>query len=120
MLLASLKMRSYSTGQMLILGIPFGLFVLGNSLHGLLEHKGLKVLGEASFSIYLLHGIVIYSVFSLLEIYNFTDGTPGSYAWYLPLIILAVSALSVLTYWSIERPFIISPLKRLDKTAEEI
>ncbi|CAH0307674.1 acyltransferase family protein [Pseudomonas brassicacearum] len=119
-LLASLKMRSYSTGQMLILGIPFGLFVLGNSLHGLLEHKGLKVLGEASFSIYLLHGIVIYSVFSLLEIYNFTDGTLGSYAWYLPLIILAVSALSVLTYWSIERPFIISPLKRLDKTAEEI
>ncbi|WHS58879.1 acyltransferase [Pseudomonas sp. G2-4] len=119
-LLASLKMRSYSTGQMLILGIPFGLFVLGNSLHGLLEHKGLKVLGEASYSIYLLHGIVIYSLFSLLEIYNFTDGTLAGYAWYLPLVILVVSALSVLTYWSIERPFIIAPRRRLDKTAEEI
>ncbi|BBP57984.1 acyltransferase [Pseudomonas sp. St316] len=119
-LIASLNMRSYSTGQMLILGIPFGLFVLGNSLHGLLEHKGLKVLGEASFSIYLLHGIVIYSMFSLLKIYNFTDGSLRDYAWYLPLIILVVSALSVLTYWSIERPFIISPLKRLDKTVKEI
>ncbi|ROM74962.1 hypothetical protein BK654_19135 [Pseudomonas brassicacearum] len=119
-LLASLNMRSYSTGQMLILGIPFGLFVLGNSLHGLLEHRGLKVLGEASYSIYLLHGIVIYSVFSLLKIYNFTDGTLAGYAWYLPLIILAVSVLSVLTYWSIERPFIIAPRRRLDKTAEEI
>lgn len=119
-LLASLKMRSYSTGQMLILGIPFGLFVLGNNLHGLLEYKGLKVLGEASYSIYLLHGIVIYSLFSLLKIYNFTEDTPVGYAWYLPLIILAVSALSVLTYWSIERPFIISPLKRLDRTVEKI
>lgn len=119
-LLASLNMRSYSTGQMLILGIPFGLFVLGNSLYGLLEHKGLKVLGEASFSIYLLHGIVIYSVFSLLKIYNFTEGTLAGYAWYLPLIILAVSALSVLTYWSIERPFLNAPCRRLDKAAEEI
>ncbi|MGN8275984.1 acyltransferase family protein [Pseudomonas sp. SMN5] len=119
-LLASLKMRSYSTGQMLILGIPFGLFVLGNNLHGLLEHKGLKVLGEASYSIYLLHGIVIYSVFSLLKIYDFTDGTLAGYAWYLPLIILMVSALSVLTYWSIKRPFIIARRRRLDKAAEEM
>ena len=113
-------MRSYSTAQMLILGIPFGLFVLGNSLHGLLENKGLKVLGEASFSIYLLHGIVIYSAFSLLKIYNFTDGAFADYAWYLPLIILTVSTVSVLTYWSIERPFIIAPRRRLDKTVGEI
>ncbi|SDJ11435.1 acyltransferase family protein [Pseudomonas abietaniphila] len=119
-LIASLKLRTYSTGQMLILGIPFGLFVLGNSLHGLLEHKGLKVLGEASFSIYLMHGIVIYTAFSLLHLYDFSAGTFAGYAWYLPLIIMAVSALSVLTYWTIERPFIISAKLRPLKPAEQI
>jgi peptidoglycan/LPS O-acetylase OafA/YrhL len=105
-LLISLKMRTYSTGQMLILGIPFALFVMGNSIGGLLEHRGLKILGEASFSIYLLHGIVIYTLFSLLGIYDFANASLSHYAWYLPLVIVLVSSLSVLTYWGIERPFL--------------
>jgi peptidoglycan/LPS O-acetylase OafA/YrhL len=91
---------------MLILGIPFALFVLGNSLHGVLEVRGLKILGEASFSIYLLHGIVIYSLFSLLNVYDFTSSDTVSYLLYLPLIILLTSSLSVATYWCIEHPFL--------------
>jgi len=105
-LLVSMKLKSYSTLQMLILGIPFALFVLGNSLHGLLEVRGLKILGEASFSIYLLHGIVIYCLFSLLNLYDFTTASFIGYAGYLPLVILLTSCISVLTYWCIEHPFL--------------
>lgn len=103
----SLTLENYSTLQMLILGIPFTFFVMGNSLHGLLQNRGLKILGEASFSIYLLHGIVIFSLFSLLGIYDFTDARFSHYAWLLPLVILLVSPLSVATYWAIERPMIL-------------
>jgi peptidoglycan/LPS O-acetylase OafA/YrhL len=105
-LLICMKLKSYSTLQMLILGIPFALFVLGNSLHGVLEVRGLKILGEASFSIYLLHGIVIYSLFSLLNVYDFASSDTVSYLLYLPLIILLTSSLSVATYWCIEHPFL--------------
>lgn len=105
-LLICMKLKSYSTLQMLILGIPFALFVLGNNLHGVLEIRGLKILGEASFSIYLLHGIVIYSLFSLLNVYDFTSSDTFSYLLYLPLIILLTSSLSVATYWCIEHPFL--------------
>lgn len=105
-LVASLYMKSYSKLQMIILGIPFALFVLGNSLHGLLENRGLKVLGEASFSIYLLHGIVIYTLFSLFPVYNFDTPDFSRYVLYLPVVVIVVSALSVLTYWCIERPFL--------------
>jgi peptidoglycan/LPS O-acetylase OafA/YrhL len=105
-LLICMKLKSYSTLQMLILGIPFALFVLGNSLHGVLEIRGLKILGEASFSIYLLHGVVIYSLFSLLNVYDFASSDTVSYLLYLPLIILLTSSLSVATYWCIEHPFL--------------
>lgn len=105
-LLICMKLKSYSTLQMLILGIPFALFVLGNNLHGVLEVRGLKILGEASFSIYLLHGIVIYSLFSLLNVYDFASSDTFSYLLYLPLIILLTSSLSVATYWCIEHPFL--------------
>jgi peptidoglycan/LPS O-acetylase OafA/YrhL len=105
-LILSLKMRTYSTLQMLILGVPFALFVMGNSVGGLLENRGLKILGEASFSIYLLHGIVIYTLFSLLGIYDFSTASLSQYAWYLPLVIMLVCSVSVLTYWGVEHPFL--------------
>ncbi len=105
-LVLCMVLKPYSKAQMIILAIPFALFVLGNSLKGLLEHRGLKILGEASFSIYLLHGIVIYLLFSVFGLYDFQAGNFLHYAWYLPLVLWLVASLSVATYWGIERPFI--------------
>jgi peptidoglycan/LPS O-acetylase OafA/YrhL len=92
---------------MLLLAVPFALFVLGNSLQGLLEQRGMKVLGEASFSIYLLHGSVIYLLFSVFSAFDFTTGGVLDYALWLPLVLGLVSTLSVATYWAVERPFLI-------------
>ncbi|WP_455923524.1 acyltransferase family protein [Pseudomonas putida] len=105
-LLLCMNLKSYSRGQMIFLAIPFALFVLGNDLKGLLQHRGLKILGEASFSIYLLHGLVIYLLFQVVRIYDFQAADYRQYVLYLPLVLWLVSSLSVLTYWTIERPFI--------------
>ncbi|MGY4492495.1 peptidoglycan/LPS O-acetylase OafA/YrhL [Pseudomonas sp. TE3610] len=105
-LVLCMTLKPYSKAQMIILAIPFALFVLGNSLNGLLEHRGLKILGEASFSIYLLHGIVIYLLFSVFGIYDFQAADFRHYVWYLPLVLWLVASVSVATYWGIERPFI--------------
>ncbi|EIK98014.1 acyltransferase [Pseudomonas sp. M47T1] len=105
-LVLCMALKPYSKAQMIILAIPFALFVLGNSLNSLLENRGLKILGEASFSIYLLHGIVIYVLFSVFSIYDFQAANFLHYVWFLPLVLWLVASLSVATYWGIERPFI--------------
>jgi peptidoglycan/LPS O-acetylase OafA/YrhL len=107
LLVVGLTCKSYSKVQMVVLAVPFALFVLGNSLHGLLENRGMKILGEASFSIYLLHGIVIYLLFSVFSLFDFSTGSFVHYAWLLPIVVVLVSSLSVATYWGIERPFLL-------------
>ncbi|RWT42584.1 hypothetical protein DN619_17865 [Klebsiella michiganensis] len=44
----------------------FMLVVLGNDLFGVLSLFSSKILGKISYSIYLLHGVVIYSLFFVL------------------------------------------------------
>ena len=104
-LMLCMSLEPYSAAQMILLAGPFCMFVLGNSLGGLLEHRGLKVLGEASFSIYLLHGILIYTLFNVLAVHDFQAGTFFSFAWYLPLVLWGAAILGVATYWGVERPF---------------
>jgi peptidoglycan/LPS O-acetylase OafA/YrhL len=49
-----------------LLGAFFIPIALGNSLFGLLKHPALLLLGEASYSLYLLHGLLIYIAFDLM------------------------------------------------------
>ena len=111
-LLASLALKSYSKLQVLLVVVPFALFVLGNSLNGLLENRGLKILGEISFSLYLLHGMVLYCLFSVFSVFDFGAGSFRDYAFYLPLVMVLACALSVATYWGVERPFMLMGQKR--------
>ncbi|MFF7708697.1 acyltransferase family protein [Pseudomonas sp. NPDC007930] len=106
-LIAAFSLQDYTQAQMLLLGIPFALMVLGNTLGGLLQLRVLKVLGEVSFSVYLLHGIVLTLLFTVFGLYGFSGSSLGQFAqfWLLPVLWLAFS-LSVLTYWGIERPFV--------------
>ncbi len=49
-----------------LLGVFFIPIALGNSLFGLLKHPAVLLLGEASYSLYLLHGLLIYVTFDLV------------------------------------------------------
>ncbi|WP_023270330.1 acyltransferase family protein [Acinetobacter gyllenbergii] len=54
-------------------GFIFMAIASGNALFGILNHRNLQFLGEISYSIYLIHGVVLFFFMQLLkkmEIYN--------------------------------------------------
>ena len=91
-------------------GFPaFALFFIcaacGNSFFGLLGTRGALVLGEISFSLYLLHGIVLSLFF--VEGDWITIGIPaGTAMLFLPLVSVAAVLVSCVTYLGVERPAI--------------
>lgn len=64
-----------------------------------------KVLGEISYSIYLMHGVVLFLSFNFLyQGYDFFG--LFEYASLLPVFLFFVIAVSCVTYLKIERVFI--------------
>lgn len=84
----------------------FLLVILGNSLFGLFTLTSAKLLGEISYSIYLLHGSVIYLCFSYFKFLDIKTITLTNYMLLMPLIGLLVVVFSSITYLSIEKPCI--------------
>jgi peptidoglycan/LPS O-acetylase OafA/YrhL len=54
----------FDAGSTALLALAFVLIACGNTLAGVLTSTPMLVLGEISYSIYLLHGIVLYVAFS--------------------------------------------------------
>ena len=77
----------------------------GNSLFGVLATRPARALGDASFSIYMLHGLVLSAFMPVLA-----ARTAPQPAWWLPLIAAMVVALSMASYVAIE-----TPMNRLGK-----
>jgi peptidoglycan/LPS O-acetylase OafA/YrhL len=55
---------AYATGPLILLSIVFSLIAGGNNLFGLLTCSFSRLLGEMCYSIYLLHGMVLYVTFT--------------------------------------------------------
>jgi peptidoglycan/LPS O-acetylase OafA/YrhL len=100
--------EEYSTLQMLFLAIPFAIISLGNDIFGLLKNRGLKSLGEVSYSIYLTHGLILYWAFSTFNIFDFSKAGVFTFIALLPVVLIVVSGTSVITYLFIEKPFMSS------------
>jgi peptidoglycan/LPS O-acetylase OafA/YrhL len=66
-----------------LLTLPFIIFACGNSLFGLLLHPASRLLGEISYSLYLLQGFIFYAAFT----------------WITPAI--SVSNDNVLAHWTV-------------------
>lgn len=96
----------YSVVQMLVLGVSFVIIALGNDVFGVLKSSGLKVLGEVSYSIYLTHGLILYVLFSVFDVIPVEEGDVFHYVVLLPVVLVLVSASSVITFFAIEKPFI--------------
>ena len=95
---------SYNVYQYLLLGLIFAMFVFGNSLFGLLKKPFSVALGEITYSIYLVHGIIIYIIFTLI-FENFIADYGKLYFYMLPFVSIIILSISVLTYKYIELPF---------------
>ncbi|WNB77827.1 acyltransferase family protein [Methylomonas koyamae] len=96
---------AWEAGAVFLLSSAFVLIAAGNTLFGILIHPVSRVLGEMAYSIYLLHGMVLYVLF------NFVVGSSAAteflasvhWLWIVgitPIVVL----LSFATFHWIEAP----------------
>ncbi len=90
-----------------LLFYAFTLIAGGNDLFGLLTTSAARYLGTISYSVYLLHGIVLFSVLRLVDLIYPIKGMDPIYFWMLVgvcgLIVISVCGL---TYRYVEHPFL--------------
>jgi len=95
----------YGAAQSLLMLVIFAPIALGNSLWGLLSMRPLKVLGEISYSIYLIHGIVLYVLFTwLFPTFLSGETSRGILAAGLSGTTALVVLTSVITHLLVEKP----------------
>ena len=95
----------YGLIQLPLFGLFFACVASGNDLGGVLRMRGALVLGECSYGIYLLHGILLSVLFvdaqSLIASFD-----ASQLAMAMPLAALAITLATAVTYLGIERPAI--------------
>lgn len=96
---------AYSLVPLLLLSVVFALIASGNTLLGMLIHPASRTLGEMAYSIYLLHGLILFSVFHLaIGIDRTATFAPLKYWAVLLLATPFLICCSFATYYFIERP----------------
>lgn len=107
LLISSLFFKDiYQPVPILFVSLFFVSIALGNTLFGILSKPSSVVLGEISYSIYLLHGFIIYLSFSVFKLVNLQEINAVTHTMMLPVLIIVVISISTLTYLYIEKPAI--------------
>jgi peptidoglycan/LPS O-acetylase OafA/YrhL len=105
----SVFQSGYGFKQSIILFMFFIFVVSGNTLYGLLTSVQARFLGVISYSLYLLHSIVLYVLFhSYNEYQPISSITPGQFWTLMSFCGLLLISFSALTYRYIEHPFLTS------------
>ena len=103
---------AYSAVPVVFLGIFFYLVISGASIFGLLRTRAARRLGDVSYGIYLLQGLVLYFVFSFEPIKTFALVSPARHWAVICICALLLVAFAALAHHWIELPGI-----RLGKAA---
>ena len=90
--------------QAVFLTLFFLPVALGNSIFGLLRFPALVLLGEISYSLYLLHGIVLYVFFSISFPSFMRIATSLQVSLLMPLVGCILVVTCWMTYLTIEKP----------------
>lgn len=87
------------------LSVAFVIIACGNNLFGLLTTRAARYLGEISFGVYLLHGIVIFTVFNYFVGFDQVKTLSTTNYWSLiSFITVLIIIAATLTYRLIEAP----------------
>lgn len=90
----------------ILLSLVFTLIALGNDIFGLLKSKSLQLLGEICYSTYLLHGIILFTLFHfVLKEGNVKQYSSLQYCLVIFLITPLVVVISYVAFKYIEEPF---------------
>ena len=98
---------AYAPRAVALLGVFFAFVADGNTLAGLLRTGAARMLGLVSYSFYLLHGIVIFAAYRMLDGMLPVARLDGVQHWAVAAVAaLFAVALSALTYRHVEYPFL--------------
>ncbi|MNL01609.1 Acyltransferase family protein [compost metagenome] len=101
----------------ILITIIFLLISSGNTIFGILKSPILKLLGEISYSTYLLHGIVLFTVFYFgIGLEKAKMFTGSKYCIIIFLITPIVIMVSFVGYKFIEKPFMETSKKYFTKS----
>jgi peptidoglycan/LPS O-acetylase OafA/YrhL len=109
----------YSFVQYCITLIILLSFIYGNDLFGLLRTKAAIFLSTLSYSIYLLHGIVLFVVLNITNYFIKISVISPAFFWLLVLFsAILVVLVSMFTYRYIEHPFLIRIKEKREEKPE--
>ncbi|MGY0194766.1 acyltransferase family protein [Leptothrix sp. BB-4] len=96
---------AYQAVPMLLVSLAFCLIAAGSSLFGLLTCRTSRVLGEMTYSLYLLHGLLLYALFEGVLGAERAAGLSATQHWLMVLVLCPVLILlSQLAYRMVEQP----------------
>ena len=104
LILFRLCQTAYTPLAMALLGICFYLVVSGCTLFGLLTRSASRRLGDISYGIYLLQGLVLASVFQYRPVRDYALLSPGRHWSVVLTAVLILIVLAALVHRCIERP----------------
>ncbi len=96
--------HTYSLIQIVSVSVFFTSVALGNTIFGFFESKASILLGEISYSIYLLHGLILYILFSVIDIIDLSKISLLQYEYTMPIIVILLILISTITHIVIELP----------------
>ena len=96
---------NYDINFLPLFAMLFGLIALGGDIFGLLRLKAFIRLGDASYSIYLLHGLAWYGMNKYIAVQNLVLNRT-QYTLVSTAVLLILLTICTLTFQYIEKPFI--------------
>lgn len=97
---------TFDSVHMALISLFFILIILGNDMFGVFSLRSSILLGEISYSIYLLHGVILYLAFSVFHIAAIETFSLQKYLVFMPLISISAIFVSAITFILIEKPSI--------------
>ena len=84
----------------------FFMIIAGNSFHGLLSSRAFRALGTVSFSMYVLHGLLLHLLLMLLEHFRPIDTIDPLPYWLCILVFgLVITLCATISFRFVEKPF---------------
>ena len=96
---------SYTATSIALIGVAFMVFAAGNTLSGFLNSKAIQIFGLGTYSIYLLHGPLLYITFKLIQKNNYEIYKSNEGFWLIILVLSPILVIfSIFSYVFIEVP----------------
>ncbi len=89
--------------HVILMACFFILVISGADFFGLLASKSAVVLGEISFSVYLLHGFCLYLLFTHFVLVDIAEVSLNQFSLLMPLICSFIVLVSAATYLVVEK-----------------